>query len=283
MAKQAKRKQTDYTKGGRDISNTAIPIYQDTLEQIGDYNRDQGIGTINNYLDTYWGNNAIQQSDFLRDYNRAMSGLTNNNYSSTNGGYTSTGQKSYDDQQRYYNDLAARMQSQGLNYASTMANNYYQGLLNGSDRLNAAYRLGKEYSDIDQYNDLVDQSNSNWLSNAMTSVGKGLALIPTPVTQGIGAALGAAGNFINVDTSGAMASLYGAGQGQLQQQYQNQQANNNSIMGNALGVAGNNIYDYYLKKKAGKSGSGSAPSSAVGSEIESQAGNAANLFKGLSI
>ena len=52
-----------------------------------------------------------------------------------------------------------------------------------------------------------------------------------------------------------MASLYGAGQGQLQQQYQNQQANNNSIMGNALGVAGNNIYDYYLKKKAGNSGS----------------------------
>ena len=283
MAKQAKRKQTDYTKGGRDISNTAIPIYQDTLEQIGDYNRDQGIGTINNYLDTYWGNNAIQQSDFLRDYNRAMSGLTNNNYSSTNGGYTSTGQKSYDDQQRYYNDLAARMQSQGLNYASTMANNYYQGLLNGSDRLNAAYRLGKEYSDIDQYNDLVDQSNSNWLSNAMTSVGQGLALIPNPVTQGIGAALGAAGNFINVDTSGAMASLYGAGQGQLQQQYQNQQANNNSIMGNALGVAGNNIYNYYLNKKNAGSGSGNALGSAVGSEIASQAGNAANLFKGLSI
>ena len=283
MAKQAKRKQTDYTKGGRDISNTAIPIYQDTLEQIGDYNRDQGIGTINNYLDTYWGNNAIQQSDFLRDYNRAISGLTNNNYSSTNGGYTSTGQKSYDDQQRYYNDLAARMQSQGLNYASTMANNYYQGLLNGSDRLNAAYRLGKEYSDIDQYNDLVDQSNSNWLSNAMTSVGQGLALIPNPVTQGIGAALGAAGNFINVDTSGAMASLYGAGQGQLQQQYQNQQANNNSIMGNALGVAGNNIYNYYLNKKNAGSGSGNALGSAVGSEIASQAGNAANLFKGLSI
>lgn len=283
MAKQAKRKQTDYTKGGRDISNTAIPIYQDTLEQIGDYNRDQGIGTINNYLDTYWGNNAIQQSDFLRDYNRAMSGLTNNNYSSTTGGYASTGQKSYDDQQRYYNDLAARMQSQGLNYASTMANNYYQGLLNGSDRLNAAYRLGKEYSDIDQYNDLVDQSNGNWLSNAMTSVGQGLALIPNPVTQGIGAALGAAGNFINVDTSGAMASLYGAGQGQLQQQYQNQQANNNSIMGNALGVAGNNIYNYYLNKKNAGSGSGNALGSAVGNEIANQAGNAANLFKGFKI
>lgn len=282
MAKQAKRKQTDYTKGGRDISNTATPIYQDTLEQIADYNRDQGVGTINNYLDTYWSNNAIQQSDFLRDYNRAMSGLSNNNYSSTNGGYTSTGQKSYDDQQRYYNDLAARMQSQGVNYASTMANNYYNGLLNGSDRLNAAYRLGKEYSDIDQYNDLVDQSNSNWLSNAMTSVGQGLAMIPSPWTQGIGAALGAAGNFINVDTSGAMASLYGAGQGQLQQQYQNQQANNTSIMGNALGTNANNIYNYYLNKKNNNSG-GSALGSAVGSEIASQAGNAANLFKGLSI
>ena len=276
MAKQAKRKQTDYTKGGRDISNTAIPIYQDTLEQIADYNRDQGVGTINNYLDTYWSNNAIQQSDFLRDYNRAMSGLANNNYSSTNGGYTSTGQKSYDDQQRYYNDLAARMQSQGVNYASTMANNYYNGLLNGSDRLNAAYRLGKEYSDIDQYNDLVDQSNGNWLSNAMTSVGQGLAMIPNPVTQGIGAALGAAGNFINVDTSGAMASLYGAGQGQLQQQYQNQQANNTSILGNALGTNANNIYNYYLNKKNAGSGSGSAIGSAVGSKVASAAANLPN-------
>ena len=37
MGKQAKIPQTDYTIGGRDISNTAIPYYKKGVTQLGNY------------------------------------------------------------------------------------------------------------------------------------------------------------------------------------------------------------------------------------------------------
>lgn len=39
MAKEAKIKQTDWTTGGRDISNKAIPYYQEGLDQLHDYTK----------------------------------------------------------------------------------------------------------------------------------------------------------------------------------------------------------------------------------------------------
>ena len=130
MGKKAKKIQTDYTTGGRDISNTAIPLYQKNLNLISEYNSDP-TRTIDMYKNKYYTNTA-NQSDFLTDYNRAMTNKTNANYSATGGGYSSSGQRAYDDAQRYWNDRAARLEDYGVQSAASMAQNYYNNLLNAN-------------------------------------------------------------------------------------------------------------------------------------------------------
>lgn len=194
MAKQPKISQTDYTRGGRDISNTAIPLYQQNLTQLGDY-----VSNVQNRLDPYLENyinlgQAASQSDFLRNYQRAMGQATAGNYAATTSGYSSLNQQGYDDQQRYYNDLAARMYSQGLGQAAELANQEYQILANTPAIYNQAYKLGKDYSDIQQYNDMADKINGNWWSNALTSAGDAIGSISmssgNPLVMAIGGAVG---------------------------------------------------------------------------------------------
>lgn len=194
MAKQPKISQTDYTRGGRDISNTVIPLYQQNLTQLGDY-----VSNVQNRLDPYLENyinlgQAASQSDFLRNYQRAMGQATAGNYAATTGGYSSLNQQGYDDQQRYYNDLAARMYSQGLDQAANLAAQEYQILANTPAIYNQAYQLGKDYSDIQQYNDMADKINGNWWSNALTSAGDTIGSISmssgNPFVMAIGGAIG---------------------------------------------------------------------------------------------
>lgn len=215
MAKQAKLKQTDWTTGGRDISNTATPLYQDNLRNMGRYLSDPS-KYVNQYLDQYYGTNAIQNQDFLRAYNRAMNTKTGANYAATGGGYTSSGQRAYDDTQRYYNDLASRLQQYGIGQSRKMYDQDIANMRGANTDYYNAYNLGKAYSDVDQYNDLVDQQNRNWYSNLMSGVGMGLSAIPTPWTQAIGAGLQAAGAVTAVDTSGAMAAIRGGTPSQYQ-------------------------------------------------------------------
>lgn len=200
--KKSKIKQTDYTRGGRDISNTAVPLYQDTLRAMGDYNNNTQ-GYIDSYLDKYYGANTARNNDFIRNYNRAMTNRAASNYSATGGGYSSAGQRAYDDSQRYYNDLASRMYDQGVSTSAQMAQNYYNNLLQGSDRYHNAYKLGEDYSNIDQYNDQIDQSRNNWIGNVMSIAGDVGMSSNNPWGVAIGAALKTGSNFIGKDTSQA--------------------------------------------------------------------------------
>lgn len=210
-AKQAKKTQTDYTIGGKAISDTAIPLYQQGLTQLSDWTLDptQQVDTI---LNKYY-SNTPQQSDFLRNYQRAMGNVTANNYAATHGGYSSSGDMARMDQQRNWNDLYSRLQDQGINRAFQMANANIGNLQNSIGLYDRAYGQGKEYSDVEQYNYLVDQNNSfgNQLAGIAGSAGKVLSAIPGPVTQGIGAGLQIAGNLGSVDNSGALASIGAAG------------------------------------------------------------------------
>ena len=171
MAKQAKMKQTDYNIAGKNISDAASPLYQENLKRLGQYLNDP-TSYIDNYLNQYYGANAVQNQDFLRQYNRAMNQRTGANYAATGGGYTSSGQRAYDDQQRYYNDLLSRLQQYGVSSARSM---YDQDVANtrgaNADYYNA-YNLGKAYSDVDQYNYQVDQANRNWWAPAVSTVGR---------------------------------------------------------------------------------------------------------------
>ena len=221
MAKQAKIKQTDWTMGGRDISNTAIPLYQDNLKNMGRYLSDPS-KYVNQYLDQYYGANAIQNQDFLRMYNRAMNERTGANYAATGGGYTSSGQRAYDDRQRYYNDLVSRLRQYGISQSRNMYDQDIANMRGANADYNSAYNLGQAYSNIDQYNDLVDQQNRHWFSNALSGVGNAaMAIAPftgvaAPFVAGAGALASGAGAVTGIDTSGAMAAIRGGTPSQYQ-------------------------------------------------------------------
>ena len=226
MAKMAKLPQTDWTRGGRDISNTAIPLYQSGLNRLGDYTADPQ-QYMDAYMSKYYGPNAIQNQDFLRAYNRAQGNLTGNNFATTQGGFTTSAQKAYDDQQKYYNDLASRLQQYGVTSSRNMYDQDVANQMNALNQYNNAYQLGKAYSQVEQQNALAKQANRNWLGNAIQLGGTALgSLVQAPQ---IGAALGGAiGSGFQTDTSQAMAAIYGgspsnyatAGTGQFINPYQ---------------------------------------------------------------
>lgn len=234
MAKAAKKIQTDYTKGGRDVSNTAVPLYQNTLNRIEDYQSDYGQGVIDNYLNKYY-SNTNSQNDFLRDYNRAMSSQTGRNYNAMQGGYSSLNNRNYDDLQRYQNDLATALYEQGVSSASNMANTYYNNLLGSTDAYNKAYQLGKEYSDIEQYNNMVKQNNSFW--NQLAGLGGTIGTVAgaaltggSPAGAAIGNSLGSAlGGVFQTDTSSILGNAGLASGG-----------SNSAIQLAGLGLAGEN-------------------------------------------
>ena len=214
MAKMAKQKQTDYSKGGHAISQTAIPLYQNALNRADDYLSDP-TQYIDSYLNKYWSNNNANQSDFLRNYNRAMAGTTANNYAATQGGYSSAGKRAYNDQQYYQNDLASRLQTQGVSNAAQLAQNWFNSNLNAMPQYQNAYAQGKLYGDIDQYNYIRHQNNS-FGNQALgiggqlaSSAGQVLSAIPLPQTQAIGAGLqglGAVASSPTIDPNSALAA-----------------------------------------------------------------------------
>lgn len=235
MAKEAKIKQTDWTTGGRDISNTAIPLYQEGLGQLGDY-----MNNVQNRLDPYLENyidlaQASQKNDLMRSFYDATSKTTANNYNAMNGGYSSANQGTYDDVQRYYNDLASRLYTQGLEAANTMANNEYNMLTGALNSYHNAYNLGERYSAIDQYNDMVDQANSNMWTGIVNTLGDIGMSIPNPWAQAIGAGLKTVGTAFGKDFS-AMDNLRAAATGATGGQYQgNNYSNYGGSISNLLG------------------------------------------------
>lgn len=206
--KKAEIPQTEWTRAGMDISRTATPLYKNTLNQLGDYT-----ANVQNRLDPYLNKyvdlaQASQTSDFLRDYQRTMSNLTGQNYNATHGGYSSVNQRNYDDRQRYYNDLQSRLYSQGIGLAADLANQEYNYLTGALGSFHNAYNLGQNYSNVDQYNQMVKDYNNNAWTQIATGVGNLAMMSGNPIAAGIGAGLSAAGNIFAKDYS-AMDSLLG--------------------------------------------------------------------------
>lgn len=200
MGGTPKKTQTDYTRGGHEISNTAIPYYENTLNKINDYVQNP-TDTVDSLLSRYY-DNTTAQSDFLRNYNRAMSNAAANNYAATGGGYSSSGQKAYNDAQRGWNDMGSRLYDAGVNSAANMQNMFYNQASNASGVFNSAYNTGKEYSDVEQYNYMADQANSFWnrftnmSGEGLQAAGKALQFVPGVGTVA-GAALAGAGGMMS--------------------------------------------------------------------------------------
>lgn len=209
MAKKPKRKQTEWNKQGKAIADTAVPYYQQNLTRMDNYLRNPS-AAIDNYLNKYY-DNTVEQSDFIRNYNRAMGGATAQNYAATGGGYDTSNQRRYDDQQRYMNDWAARLRDKGIATSAEMAYKDYANMLYGNQAYQNAYALGKNYSDVDDYNYQAKQYNrfGNQLMGLVGGTGQILSAIPTPITQGIGAGMQAIGNTFGLeDTSGLNPNYY---------------------------------------------------------------------------
>lgn len=207
MAKVAKKTQTDYTRGGKAISDTAIPLYQENLNRMGSY-LDNPQESIDSYLNKYFSGTS-EQSDFLRNYQRAMARQTGSNYAATSGGYSSLGQNNYADQQRYWNDLANRLYSGNVTNAYNMASQDFANILNANTSYNQAYGLGKDYSDVEQWNYQAKQGNA-----PMSQIGSSMGAIGAGIGAAFGGPLGAlAGSAIGKGLGGAFTVDSGLGAG----------------------------------------------------------------------
>lgn len=209
MSKKPKKKQTEWNKQGKEIADTSVPLYEANLKRMDKYLANPQ-KAMDNYLKKYYDNN-VEQSDFLRNYNRAMVGLTGQNYNATGGGYDTSNQRMYDDQQRYMNDLAAKLRDKGVLSSYDMATGDYRNMLAANPYYQQAWVNGQPYSDVDQYNHLVKQYNSfgNQLMGVASGAGKVLSSIPNPWTQAIGAGLQTVGNAFGLDdTTGLNPNYY---------------------------------------------------------------------------
>ena len=242
-----KVKQTDYTKGGRDISNTAIPLYQNNLTRMDEYLADP-MAAQDAYLNKYYNANTAQNTDFRRAYQRDMAKMTANNYAATNGGYSSLGNRSYVDNQRNWNDAAARLYQQGVDSAYNMANTNYQNMLSANSAYANAYKLGEDYSRIDQYNDQIDQANGQWWNNVMDAAGEAGMASGNPYAMAIGAALKTGAGMTRKDMT--LSSPYASSSGNAGASQQS------SDTSQSAGMFGKQMTDIisgiYNSRKAGK-------------------------------
>lgn len=245
MAKQAKDTQTDFTRGGKAISDTSIPLYQKGLSQLSEWTLDP-TKQIDTYLDKYYGNTAAQ-SDAIRNYERAMGNAAGNLYATTHGGYSSAGDMAAANQQRAWNDYMARLRDQGVSSAYNMYSGNVGQLQNSLSAFNNAYALGQPYSDIERYNYKVDQINSPWnqIAGVAGGVGKVLSSIPLPQTQALGAGFQTFGNLGSTE----MGSISGQGAGTTGGQYgANSWANDFAAGKGGVGLGINSWLNYGMPK-----------------------------------
>lgn len=171
FGKKEKVDKTQYETENQNLGRAAYPKIQPALDRVGDLtmNPDE---YRKNIMNTYYNtDNSAQWSDAQRNIRRNMANATANNYAATHGGYSSVGQKYYDDVTRAMNDYNSRLWDYGVNSANNMynadlanTNNYYKTLL-------GTHQLAERGDAIDNYNELVDRQNKQWWSNALNELG----------------------------------------------------------------------------------------------------------------
>ena len=246
-----------------------ISKFQDNI-----YNR---IDPYMKYIDLQ---QASQKSDLLRDFLRATAQQTAGNYAATHGGYSSGNQLGYDDLQRYYNDYAAKLYTSGIGMAEGMAQNEYNDYLAGAQLGSNMYGHGKDYSDIEQYNNLVDQANKNRWANILTSAGDTIGSISmksgNPFVMAIGGAIGGTmgtvGRASTNDAAAQLDAMRGGNTGGTSGQY-----SGGGLFGSQGNIAVGNLlnnYDWFGKNPFSAGGSSGSASSFMGSSgLSSGIGN----------
>lgn len=187
-----------------------------------------------------------------------MANATANNYAATSGGYSSAGQRAYDDQQRYMNDLYSRLRQYGIDSSAQLAQNEYNSLLNSFPALQTAYQNGQAYSDIERYNNMVDQNNSfmNQLGGVLPVVGGAVGSLFGPVGTMVGNSIGSTvGGLASTDTSSLASrlggtSIQGSGAGAQGGMFTNDPRTGNQTynLNNLSGILGSYLEKRGIKK-----------------------------------
>ena len=110
FGKKEKIKKTQYETENQNLGRAAYPKIQPALDRVGDLtmNPDE---YRKNLMDTYYNSdNSAQWSDAQRNIRRNLSNATANNYAATHGGYSSAGQKYYDDVIKYQEEEEQRQE-----------------------------------------------------------------------------------------------------------------------------------------------------------------------------
>lgn len=234
MSSEPTMTQTDYTEAGKEISDAAADYYLTTQDQLADYT-----ANIQNSLDPYleYGDlyTMSDTNDFLSEYMSKMSDMTSTNYAATSGGFSSVNQGNYDSLQDYYNELATDLYSNNLSFASDLAQNEYNVLTGALGSFGTGYGYGEDYSDIEQYNYIADQTGADWVDY----LGAGLS---------VGAA--ATGNAWAVPIISGVTS-----------------ANNTSASDYSSAIFGQSLEDLYTNASSSNSSSSSNNSSSIWSSL----------------
>lgn len=208
FGKKAKQVKTQYETEnqtlGRDAYSKMAPAlnrYSDLAMNPDEYRQ--------KYLNEYYGADSAQNSDFLRNYRRQMSNATANNYAATHGGYSSAGNKYYNDVQRSQNDLASRLQDYGVQGANSLYNTDFANTQNYYGILKGTHDLAQAPDAIDAYNDQINKANKQWWTNALSSVGNVVEAAAPGWWKAIGTGMKLAGNAGSTDYSDNLARLSG--------------------------------------------------------------------------
>ena len=198
---------TQYETENQQIGREAFTKMGDALNRYGDMASNPDTYRKNLLNDYYNSDNSALWSDAQRATRRNLMDATANNYAATHGGYSSAGNKYYDDVTRRMNDYNARLWDYGVN---TVNNMYDSDLTNARKYygdLGSTHDLARTGDAIDAYNDVIKQSNKNAWTGMLSNAGKVVSAIPTPWTRAIGAGMMVAGNAFSKDYSDSLARL----------------------------------------------------------------------------
>lgn len=186
FGKKASQPKTQTQVEGQELGRSAYGDIQPTYSRVRDLAMnpdDYRQSHINDFFNT-----GASWNDTLTQSKRALGQATANNYNAMNGGYSSAGQKYYNDTQKGVNDYNARLYDAGvqtvnnmLGLDSSLAQNAYKNALN-------QWGFANEGDQIDTYNNLVKKANNNSWTGLLNTAGD-VASMFGPIGKGIGAAM----------------------------------------------------------------------------------------------
>lgn len=200
---------TQYETENQQIGREAFTKMGDALNRYGDMASNPDTYRKNILNDYYDSDNSALWSDAQRAARRNLTNATANNYAATHGGYSSAGNKYYDDVTRRMNDYNARLWDYGVNSANTMYNSDLSNARQYYGDLGNTHDLAKTGDAIDAYNSMLKESNKRWWTEPLAQVGTAVESLAPGWWKLIGTGMKAGANAFSKDYSDGLARLSG--------------------------------------------------------------------------